>query len=43
LAGIIGETDAAVSIVRSIGCADASDFARALDRVDPLATLAAVG
>ncbi len=42
LAGIIGEADAPLSRVRSIGYADASK-ARALDRVDPLATLAAVG
>jgi hypothetical protein len=39
-ASIFGETGAILSRMRSIGCADASK-ARVLDRIDPLATLAA--
>jgi hypothetical protein len=41
-AGIIGEAESILSRMRSTGLAGASD-ARVLDRLDPLATLAAVG
>jgi hypothetical protein len=41
-AGIIGEAESILSRMRSTGFAGAS-FARVLDRLDPLATIATVG